>query len=119
MEINKIQLLNTTYTIVDSSLRQQLANAYNESTTYVLGDFCIYNNGLYQCTEDTQGVWDSNCWESKKITDIDAGGETIYYVEDSGIPDDEFMDVFNKTITEAVGDYEFVNPGAFAKCSSL
>ena len=42
-----------------------IGDEFNSSLTYVVGDFCIYNNTLYKCITaiDTAGEWDESKWE--------------------------------------------------------
>lgn len=46
------------------------ADVYTTSTSYTAGMYCIYNNTLYRCKENTSGAWDSSKWEAKTITSL-------------------------------------------------
>ena len=46
------------------------ADVYDSSSSYVVGDYCIYNNTLYRCKSATSGAWDSTKWEAKTITSL-------------------------------------------------
>lgn len=53
------------------ALRSGLANEYNSATTYAVGDFCIYNNLLYECTTEitTAEAWNSSHWTLTNVSD--------------------------------------------------
>ena len=63
MKLKNITLSNITYKIVDSSLRQQIAQQFSSLKSYSPNDFCIYDNKLYQCVNETSGEWNSENWE--------------------------------------------------------
>lgn len=51
--------LTTAYQLVGLS-------AYNSSNTYNLGDYCYYQDTIYECNDDNViGAWDSTKWVSK------------------------------------------------------
>lgn len=37
--------------------------AYRENVKYKVGDYCLYENNLYKCLQDTEGEWDPDCWQ--------------------------------------------------------
>ena len=43
------------------------ADIYDPNVSYTVGMYCIYNNTLYRCKENTSGAWDSTKWEEKTI----------------------------------------------------
>jgi len=49
-----------------------LAAAYNTSTRYAVGDFCVYNRALYQCnTAITSGeTWTAGHWTAVKVMPV-------------------------------------------------
>ena len=53
-------------------------NAFSTSSTYIIGDMCIYNDKLYVCKEDvtTPGAWVSNNWQFYLGDSSLAEGET-------------------------------------------
>lgn len=57
-----------------------IANSYDSTSTYKVGDFCIYNGYLYKCIEaiTTPENFNNDHWENTKVTDefknIDTGG---------------------------------------------
>lgn len=40
-----------------------VANIFSTSTSYVVGDYVIYEDSLYKCIEDTSGQWAAAKWE--------------------------------------------------------
>ena len=46
------------------------ADAYDDTASYTVGQYCIYNNSLYRCKANTSGAWDSSKWEAKTITSL-------------------------------------------------
>ena len=69
-DLVKIDIDGTIYGIpagVDTS--GLISDAYDSTATYNTGDFCIYNNTLYKCIEDSvTGTWDSSKWTATKVT---------------------------------------------------
>ena len=54
-----VALLNGNMDVIDTALnkaRVRDADVYNENNSYVVGDFCIYNDALYKCIGPTTGV---------------------------------------------------------------
>lgn len=47
-------------------------NEYGSSSTYAIGDYCLYNNKLYKCkvTISTAEAWTSAHWEETKMIDL-------------------------------------------------
>jgi hypothetical protein len=60
-----------------------IAKSYDSTSTYNVGDFCIYNGYLYKCIEaiTTPENFNINHWENTKVTDefknIDTGIVTL------------------------------------------
>lgn len=46
-------------------------DAYDDTSTYSVGDLCIYNNALYKCTTaiTTAEAWNANHWTETSIAD--------------------------------------------------
>ena len=69
-DLNKVDIDGTIYAIptgVDTS--GLISDAYDSTSTYNTGDFCIYNNTLYKCNEDSvTGAWNSSKWTATKVT---------------------------------------------------
>ena len=56
-------------TLKETGALDPIGDEFNSSTTYAVGDFCIYNNVLYKCTTaiNTAGEWDASKWEITTI----------------------------------------------------
>ena len=52
-------------TLKEMGTLDPIGDEFSSSTTYAVGDFCIYNNVLYKCTTaiNTAGEWDESKWE--------------------------------------------------------
>lgn len=61
----------TVVKIKDQDMRNMTGDAFSVSSTYAVGDYCIYNNKLYRCTTaiSTAGAWDSSKWAETQIGD--------------------------------------------------
>lgn len=46
------------------------SDEYNTALSYEAGDYCIYQNTLYECTAATTGTFDSTAWTAVKIMDL-------------------------------------------------
>ena len=57
-----------------TALSNNQADAFSKTSTYSVGDYCIYQNVLKKCIKDveTAGDYDSTCWEDTTI------GEEFY-----------------------------------------
>lgn len=64
---------------------ENIASEYNNTLTYKVGDYCMYENKLYKCITEitTAESFDSNKWEDTTVFDeikiknqITSGGET-------------------------------------------
>lgn len=74
-----IGVLNANSDIIDTELHNEsvraaanIANIYDATATYVVGDYCTYSNVLYKCTTDTAspaGAFDSTEWTQVNVTD--------------------------------------------------
>ena len=45
----------------------QLAEEYDSSVSYAVGDYCSHEGTLYRCTTATTGTWDASKWTSNVI----------------------------------------------------
>ena len=56
-------------TLKEMGTLDPIGDEFNSSLTYVVGDFCIYNNVLYKCTTaiDTAGEWNDSKWEATTV----------------------------------------------------
>lgn len=39
------------------------AGGYSSNVEYHKGEYCMYENVLYKCLQDTSGEWDPECWQ--------------------------------------------------------
>lgn len=54
-----------------------IAEDFDSTSTYAVGDYCIYNGSLYKCTTavTTAGDWDSSDWTETLVMDeVEQGG---------------------------------------------
>ena len=56
-------------TLISELETNLVAEEYDSSTAYTVGQFCIYENNLYRCISATTGTWDSTKWDKVIITD--------------------------------------------------
>lgn len=65
----------TVYSAVDTIL-SDIADNYDPTSTYDVGDCVIYNKILYKCTAaiSVAEPWDSTHWEEVKAVDVGSGG---------------------------------------------
>lgn len=88
MEIDKdVSGVRTSYKtsvkdIVDFA-NHNVAEEYDSTSSYAIGDYCIYESVLYKCIGTTTGTFDSTKWTSVVVTDEmgqgggGTGGHTI------------------------------------------
>lgn len=98
-----------------------IANEYDSTSTYSIGDYVIYNSNLYICTTDISSPeeWDNTHWSQ---TAIDSELNQIKgNIEDnsnsiSNLYDD-IADEFSTSATYSVGDYVIYNNNLY-KCTT-
>lgn len=46
-----------------------VSDAFNDTRTYAVGEYCIHNNTLYRCTTaiQTPGAWDITDWQATNV----------------------------------------------------
>ena len=82
-------------TLKETGALDPIGDEFNSSLTYVVGDFCIYNNTLYKCTTaiDTAGEWDEFKWEATTVaTELSLGSDnsvTLTRAEYDALSDEE------------------------------
>ena len=82
-------------TLKETGVLDPIGDEFNSSLTYVVGDFCIYNNTLYKCTTaiDTAGEWDESKWEVTTVaTELSLGSDnsvTLTRAEYDALSDEE------------------------------
>ena len=73
----------TTVKEVSDFANQNIAEEYDSTSSYAVGDYCIYESVLYKCIGTTTGTFDSTKWTSVVVTDEmgqgggGTGGHTI------------------------------------------
>ena len=78
----------TTVKEVSDFANQNLAEEYDSTSSYAVGDYCIYESVLYKCTASTTGSFDNTKWTTVYVTDEmgsgggGTGGHTI--VDENG-----------------------------------
>lgn len=75
-----ISVINANMDTIDLQMHNNAAAAttaatnasdeYDTATSYAVGDYCIYENVLYECTTATTGSFDATAWTAVKITDL-------------------------------------------------
>lgn len=82
-------------TLKETGALDPIGDEFNSSLTYVVGDFCIYNNTLYKCITaiDTAGEWDESKWEATTVaTELSLGSDnsvTLTRAEYDALSDEE------------------------------
>lgn len=73
----------TTVKEVSDFANQNFAEEYDSTSSYAVGDYCIYESVLYKCTASTTGSFDNTKWTTVVVTDEmgqgggGTGGHTI------------------------------------------
>lgn len=88
------------------------ADVYNTNTSYTAGMYCIYNNTLYRCKENTSGAWDSTKWEAKTITSLLESKADKTSLPDLAIISANFTSALTAN-SSVVFDYEFTLPSGY------
>ena len=97
MSYNNLSTANKTIVGAINSLLSNFADAYDDTSTYDVGDCVIYNGVLYQCNTaiTVAEEWDATHWTAVKAVDVGAGG----------LPSEIIADEYDSTLTYSVGDY--------------
>ena len=64
-----------------------VAEEYDSTSTYSVGDYCIHEGSLYKCTTaiTVVGAWDSNYWTETLVMDeVSAGGGGASWTDVTG-----------------------------------
>lgn len=65
----------TTVKDITDKSNLNLAEEYDSTSSYAVGDYCIYESVLYKCTASTTGSFDNTKWTSVVVTDeMGSGG---------------------------------------------
>ncbi len=83
MNIKQIDVSGHKYDICDAKMRDAVADEYDVLSTYRQGDFCIYNNVVYRCLEETTGVWQETKWEKKTLAELYKEMEIMTHISDA------------------------------------
>lgn len=83
MNIKQIDMSGHRYDICDANMRASVADEYDVLVTYVPGDFCIYDNSVYRCIEETTGGWQDSCWEKKTLAEMYKEMEIMTHISDA------------------------------------
>ena len=60
MNIEKINISGNEYDIKDANAQAMISDEFDSGTSYITGDYCIYENVLYKFTSNkSAGAWDS------------------------------------------------------------
>lgn len=70
-ELEKLQVGSSIYGISGDKANHNLADTFDDTATYSVDDYVIYNQNLYKCiiAVTTAGAFDSNNWTQVLITD--------------------------------------------------
>ena len=97
------------------------ATPYSTSTSYVAGDYCIYNDTLYKCIGATSGSWDSAKWQAMSLKYIaeNSGNDIHMSVSNSGNLEVTFtVEDYDTTKSYDVGDYCVYDTNKLQVCIS-
>lgn len=100
-----------------------IADAYDATATYSVGDYCIYNNTLYKCNTaiSTAEAWNSNHWTSTVIADeLGQGGSSAHNYSTTEQVVGTWIDgstVYEKTYTSSI--YYYTSAAVILDLSSL
>lgn len=73
--------VNGEYQVNGNPLLNIISNQYSSTSTYAVGDFCIYNSLLYKCNTaiTTAEAWDSTHWTQTNVMAELVDGTNISY----------------------------------------
>ena len=96
------------YNYKDAAARNMITPVFDSATIYAVGDYCIYNNGLYKCTTAHTGAWSANDFTAvsvmNEIKNASGGGggglpETTKFVYFDRQVDDFTQETIEKSVT--------------------
>lgn len=89
------------YNYKDAAARNMITPVFTPQTVYAVGDYCIYNNGLYKCTTAHTGAWSENDFVSVSVMDeiknASGGG--------GGLPETTKVVMFDRQIDDFTQPY--------------
>ena len=90
------------------TLADNMADEYSPSSTYSVGDLCIYENTLYKCTTaiETAEEWTVGHWTQTTIADTidDLSGSVETLTNTTETINENIADSYDSTSTYSVGD---------------
>lgn len=93
--------------------RDVIADEYSTSSTYAVGDYCIYDGQLYRCTTaiTTAEAWTAGHWEAVNVGDelIDLKGDLTELQSDGVVASSEQLLSDNYTIDQTPYIYRQTN----------
>ena len=107
--LSKWNIRGIQYDVTDAQLRDAIAQPYSNTSTYAVGDYCLYNGTLYKCTTaiSTAEEWTGAHWAEttlgQELTVNNA--DNINIIESLG-PDESDLVADN---TYAIGDLFTIN----------
>lgn len=84
----------------DQYAQSRVSDAYDDTQSYAVGDFCIHENQLYKCISATTGSWDSTAWALTNIAQAFEPKHTWKLLET--ITADGNTKRYNRTLTEPI-----------------
>lgn len=84
----------------DQHAQSRVSNAYDDTQSYAVGDFCIHENELYKCITATTGTWDSTAWALTNIAEAFEPKHTWSLLET--ITADGSAKRYDRTLTEPI-----------------
>lgn len=86
MYLDETNVGGSVYELHDTGARAMTSDEYDQSKTYAVGDYCIYENSLYKCTAAATGVWDATKWKKTAVgTELSEQNVKIQNIEDTDI----------------------------------
>ena len=88
---------------IPADANHNIASAYDSTATYDLGDLCIYNGNLYECSTaiSTAEEWTAAHWTAKTVAD-----ELANKANNSDIPTDYAKDTSVTALYDSTATYE-------------
>ena len=96
--LTALQIGTNKYKLAASISPETLASLYDNTATYSVGDYVIYNNVLYVCNTavSTAEDFDSNKWSEIKVTNqIKDGFEIVDYQTSTALTDEQIIKAQN------------------------
>lgn len=75
---------------------------YNSEASYLAGDYCLYQNMLYKCVQETSGEWNPACWQQTSALEEIEGLRGTIVQQEAAISSLEEMLVTGNVLTELI-----------------